>query len=129
MITDYQIGDILHFYNHVACKPKYHLLACLDPEPILLIINSEPSPFAQKNPKLLACHLEIKTADHSFLHHDSVVSCCEPCSGPEPGETIDLSGQLANHLFNDLYDAVSVSPTMSNRHKKMILVELDKLLS
>ena len=41
------------------------------------LINSEIHPYILKRPLLLACQVEIKASDYSFLDHDSYIACNE----------------------------------------------------
>lgn len=56
-------------------KPKYVVLACLAPTPLLLVINSQVNPNVEGDPARAGLHLELPVADYPFLDHDSFLDC------------------------------------------------------
>lgn len=56
-------------------KEKFLLLAGMNPEPLFFVINSEVNDYIQGRAELLDCQVPLKRHDHSFLPHDSWVSC------------------------------------------------------
>lgn len=42
------------------------------------MINSEINPYIQRRPRILACQVQLKGDDYSFLSHDSYANCAQP---------------------------------------------------
>ncbi|MBM3471639.1 MAG: hypothetical protein FJX75_00020 [Armatimonadetes bacterium] len=76
-------------------KPKYAVVVCTDPEPLLFLVNSRINPFIQRHPDLLAGQVPLKAADYPFLRHDSFLDCSEVKRFADPGE---IAGQLLADL-------------------------------
>lgn len=60
---------------------KFLIVAGVDKERILVcsvMINSQINQYIMKRPKMLACQLELKEAEYTFLSHDSYVNCAQP---------------------------------------------------
>jgi hypothetical protein len=72
-------GDILHLYVQSLRNPKhkYCVLGCIEPRPLLLLINSEVTEYKKGQPELMAGQLEIDAASHSCLQYDSWLDCTE----------------------------------------------------
>lgn len=121
MDSEYKIGSVLHYYCYVASKNKYHVVVCTEPELLTVLINTHLNNFVKNNPSLVACNAPIKQDDHSFLSHDSYVSCCDVYTGPRYGDKVDFVGYISKTTWRRIMKAVANSPTMSRRHKSWIL--------
>lgn len=125
---DVSVGSVLHFYSHVAGKPKFHVVVCLEPKKLGLLINSRPTDFALVRPTLMACQPTILQVEHpAFLTHDSIVDCCDaisiaqdiPCLKPE-----DHVGVLSKRAKQAVLNGVEASKTINRGDKEMILSAL-----
>lgn len=114
-------------------KDKFLLVACCEPELLVLIINSEINPFITERPELLACQVDIPHADHDFLHHDSFVNCVQThtafkMTSVRAAIVANYSkvykGRLADYVIRQVIEAVDRSEVMEGRHSKMIIQEL-----
>lgn len=56
-------------------KDKYLVLACVEPEPLFLVINSKINELIQRRAWLLQCQVRINQEDHHFLQHHSYIDC------------------------------------------------------
>ncbi len=76
-------------------KPKYVLLACLDPRPVVLVINSQVNPNVESDPARAGRHVKLSAADYAFLQHDSYLDCSK-------GYSIDCDTDVSGQLVCDL---------------------------
>ncbi|HKV37599.1 MAG TPA: hypothetical protein VJX67_00190 [Blastocatellia bacterium] len=115
-----------------AYQDKFLLLACVNPAPLYLVINSEPAAFIRANKALLDCQVCITKNDHSFLDHDSYVDCLKAYSIEqseverqvlsEMGKR--LKGRLSSKAVQAVLDAVADSPTLIRRDQLWIANDL-----
>jgi len=128
-----EIGDVLLLYcgHCTPPKPKYFIITVIEPEPILLFINSKLNNFIQNNPYLHPCHISIKYLEQNFLSHDSWVNCCEPClefSITDIERDLKYGGKhcgsLSNKGISNIIDGVKDSPVMKRKLKHRILNSL-----
>lgn len=127
-------GDILHLYVQSLRNPKhkYCLLACIEPRPLLLLINSEVTEYKKSRPELMAGQLEIDCASHSFLRYDSWLDCTETHGygreeldaecGADPKIIV---GHISARLQTRVVEVVRRSVTLSKRDISRILAALD----
>lgn len=127
-------GDVLYLHCDFTTPPKFKFMVVVCCEPLLvLLINSVVNPFIQQNPKLLQCQVELLQSTHDFLDWDSFVNCIEAHTA---FSLDDIKSRIATdygHVFKgrvtdiamkDVRAAISISPTMIRRHKKLILEAL-----
>jgi hypothetical protein len=76
-------------------KPKYVLVACLEPTPVLLLINSRLNPNVESDPARAGCHLRLNASDYPFLDHDSFLDCSKAYNLADDTE---VAGQLVADL-------------------------------
>ncbi|MCP4091514.1 MAG: hypothetical protein GY746_17250 [Gammaproteobacteria bacterium] len=119
----FQVGDVLHYYCYVASKEKFHVVVCITPEILTVLINSEINSFIKGKPRLMACNTVIRCSDHPFLNYDSYIFCCDTHVGPRSSDPVIHVGEISEAMWPDIIEAVKASPTMSRRHKKWILGE------
>lgn len=133
MASELRIGMVLHLFCNFTTPQKYNslILVCLNPKPLLLLINSKVNEFALIQPRLRQCHIPINMANYDFLDHDSFIDCSEAYDF----ELDDLHERLCSvnrvHLgdvsiedLNAIKNAVSESPLIVNRQKQWILASL-----
>ncbi len=137
-MEDYQIniGDVLYLRcGH--CNPpknKFFIIASLEPEPILLFINSRLNDFVNNNPNLKPCHVLIEQSEHTFLQYDSWVNCCAPCfefSLENIEQDMQYGGKhcgmLSNLAIDNILIGIKNSPTLEQKNKNRILASLTSI--
>lgn len=133
-MEEFEIADVLKlrcFFCKPEPKDKYFVVVSVEPEPILLFINSELNPFVARNPNLTPCHIEINGDAHEFLTHDSWINCCEPCIEftTEEIET-DLKyggencGKITKDTVKNIVAGIERSKTIKRKTKALILSSL-----
>ena len=129
-----RVGDILFLYVQSLRnpKPKYCVLASLEPRPLLFLINSELTNYKQAQPDLMAGQLEIDAQNHSFLRYDSWLDCAESHFydrerlGAEFEATPEiLVGHLSDAMLARVVEVVRCSRVLPKRDITQILMALD----
>src|SRR6185437_2009190 len=109
-------GSILHMYQPVACKNKFHvLIASMDDRSLGFIINSRPSPMIQRQPDLLRRQVLMPKSAHPFMAHDSFIACHDTVLLPTRDEliqglvdrTVDHVGYVATSLHGPIATAAA----------------------
>lgn len=124
-------GAVLFMHCDFTTPPKnkYLVVACCEPEMLVLVINSEINPFIARRDELLDCQVDVPRADHTFLDHDSFVNCIETHTAFNMTDVRDAivadyanvyKGRLANYVIRQVIDAVERSETMEVRHNNWI---------
>ena len=128
-----QTGDVVHVYVQSLRNPKhkYCVLVCIEPKPLLFLINSEVTEYKKTRPDLIAGQLEIDAAGHAFLNYDSWLDCTEthgyPLDQLEAEYNKDprmVIGRLSEALTARVIEAVKRSVTLSKRDIARILAAL-----
>lgn len=126
-------GDVVHVYVQSLRNPKhkYCVLACMEPKPLLFLINSEVTEYKKTRPDLMVGQLEIDAASHAFLNYDSWIDCTElhgyPLGQLEAEYNRDpkiVVGRLSEVLSARVIEAVKRSVTLSKRDIARILAAL-----
>ena len=127
-------GTILYLFCEFTSPPKfkYGILACIDPEPILLIINSEISSWLQQRPAMRDCQVTLRQEEYSFLRHDSFVDCTKAIRvfaltdlKSQLLEDLDrIKGQITRETREAIVYAVKTGNTIENRIKLWIIQAL-----
>jgi len=70
-------GAIVHCYCEFTnpAKHKFIVIGRAQPPTIVLLINSDISPWLQARPHLRDCQVGIRRSDHDFLEYDSFLDC------------------------------------------------------
>jgi hypothetical protein len=92
-------GRILHLHCSFTTPPKdkFVVIAALEPEPILFVINSEINKWLQDRPDLRDRQTTLHQSDHRFLGRDSFLNCTEAIRKVPLSE---IEGQLVQNLDN-----------------------------
>jgi hypothetical protein len=121
----------VHFSNPPP-KEKFLVIARVHAETLAFAINSRPTEFIRRNPKLLACQVQIGCGSHTFLSYDSYIDCTDPIhlKTHEIEERIlsdvrRVKGEIAQDVRQYVIDAVKRSPTMTRDLRRELLNELD----
>lgn len=121
-------GDIVfvHVNSLQNPKEKFAVLACLDPQPMLLLISTELTGFKQNNPVLRAEQIVVDCKSHPCLRYDSWLDCTEPhsCGGLlmlfEANPKVRV-GHVSPGLRANIIEVVASSKTLSQRNIKRFL--------
>lgn len=125
-------GAVVKMFCDFTTPPKYKylMIACVSPELLVFVINSEIDPFIRKNPDLLADQVDIPQADHLFLEHDSILNCIQA------HQEIDLTylhhsislnydevyqGHIASYCLRNVLDVVENSKNLTKKVKEQII--------
>jgi hypothetical protein len=123
-------GAVLHLFQPIAGKAKYHvLIASADERSLGFIINSRPSPFIMRNLDLQRRQVLMGHATHPFMHHDSFIACHDTVSLPPRERLVDgmLKGQVdhvgavARELHAQIAAAARGSPLIATREAALIV--------
>jgi hypothetical protein len=107
-------------------------VACLEPKPILLLINSSINPFVVRTTELNACQVLIDAAGHGYMRSDSWIDCSQPFGYARDwidaalGENPRLHlGRISDTVRRDLVNCVHNTQLLPERKKRQILDALD----
>jgi hypothetical protein len=123
-------GDVVHVYVQSLRNPKhkYCVLACMEPKPLLFLINSELTEYKKTRPDLMAGQLEIDAAAHAFLNYDSWLDCTELHGYPLDQLQVEycrdpriVVGRLSEVLTMRVIEVVKRSMTLPKRDIARIL--------
>ncbi|MGP3160124.1 hypothetical protein ACTVR5_15890 [Serratia marcescens] len=110
-------------------KNKFLVVACCEPEMLVLVINSEINAFIAKRENLLDCQVDVPQADHAFLQYDSYVNCVETHTAFNMTDirgaiiadyAAVYKGRLADYVIRNVIEAVDKSETMEPRYCRWI---------
>src|SRR2546426_997665 len=70
-------GAVLRLFCPFTTPPKekYCILVCIEPQPVVFVVNSEISRWLRQRPALRDCQVTLHHEQHPFLEHDSYVNC------------------------------------------------------
>ncbi len=126
-------GRVLLLYCDFTIPPKdkFLVLACIEPEPLFLVINSQLSEFIRKREWLLQCQVSIKHEDHPFLKHHSYIDCtsAHKVTSRDIYEQLEkdikkVKDEISKDTRDQIRAAVKFSKTLPARHKLDILAAL-----
>jgi len=126
-----QVGQILHLFWIVANKPKFFVIACIEPL-LLFVINSGINQFKRTHPDHLACQVKINCSEHTCFNSDSYIDCTQIITDfdIERIKTIlsvnlsDIKSVLSNVTKQEIIKAISASRLLSNINKNYIINSL-----
>lgn len=114
-------------------KPKYLVLACIEPKLLCFLINTEIHSYIKKRPHLLQCQILMSQASHSFLDYDSFIDCKEvielSLDDVKNQVLLDMSRvkeEISAEVKSTIIKTISASSTITPRLKKWILDSLKK---
>ena len=132
---DIEVGFVLlmHCADCTPPKPKYFIVVSTDPEPILLIINSDLNSYVNTHSHLLDCNLQITKEENDFLKHDSWLNCCNSYQGftiEDIERDLKYGGKycgcLTNSILSKILTSVSNSQVMKRKTKARILNSINE---
>lgn len=88
--TVLKVGQVFHI-TCVACnpqKPKFHVLARIEPSPAFFLINSNPTAYQLAREHLMSSIIQVTPAQLAFLTHDSWLDCTQTMGG-HSAETLE----------------------------------------
>jgi hypothetical protein len=129
-------GDVLKLFFETTTPRKWKrcVVACLEPKPVLLLINSRVNPFVIDRPELRACQVLLDAANHQFMRYDSWIDCSDPFgyqrdwidSAVTQDPAATLLGRISATVRQDIIACVENTPLLSARQKKHILDGLEE---
>ena len=123
-------GDVVRLFLHVTKPPKIKrcVVACLEPSPILLLINSEINALLLKNEELRALQVLIDTANHDFMSRDSWIDCSQQFGYPVEwlrreiqNDPRQLLGTISETTRREIIACVTNSRILSPKKKCQII--------
>ena len=127
-------GDVLKLFFQTTTPPKWKrcVVACLEPNPVLLLINTNVNPFVNDTPELKACQVLIDCASHQFMRSESWIDCSQLFGYPRnwieaavAGEPRQHLGRISDVVRRDIMNCVHNTPLLSERKKRVILDGLE----
>jgi len=139
LIRNLRVGSVL--YTHCSfCTPpknKYLLVVSLEPNLLVLVINSRINPFYYTN-NTAQYHVTISKTDHSFLQHDSYANCIDANTAFKLDDCRQQmvenyknfhKGWVTDNCLKNVLDAVSQQKVMRKAHKEEIISSLKSRLN
>ncbi len=128
-------GCVIKLFCHTTKRPKEKrlMIASVNPDFLLFLINSEVPNFKEKSPHLKVQQISLKVNDNQeFLDHDSWLDCSEVFREFSVNEvkeillndTSRILGKLNDDTISKLMDSVSDSETLEQRHINAILSDI-----
>jgi hypothetical protein len=122
-------GVVLRMHQPIAEKIKRHvLIAASGDRSLAFIINSNPSPFLQRQPYLLRRQVLMSKAEHPFMQHDSYIAChdtvrldpIDALAAGLVGGSVRRLGFIRDDLWESICVASAGSRLISPRDQKLI---------
>lgn len=126
-------GRVLHLHCQFANKEKFVVLTCVNPDPLVLVINSRVHPFVANRPDLNRCQVVIDQASHEFLSHDSIIACHEvermglrDIHDQVNADPSRIKSMVSDQVQDGIVSAVKHAPTITGRDQDRVLAAMDK---
>ncbi len=128
-------SHVIKLFCHTTRRPKEKrlVIASINPELLLFVINTDIPRFKEKTPHLKRQQISLKVKDNQeFLDHDSWLDCSEAFREFNIGEvkeillndTSRILGKLSDEIISQVMDVVSESETLEQRHINAILSDI-----
>lgn len=135
----FQAGAVIKLDCDFTTPPKAKRLlvvAANRGRPLLFVINTSPTDFAKKRPRLIDQHLPLARADENFLDHDSYLDCStaydnfdkEDIEKVLVDDTTLILGKLSSETAERIVELIADSPTLSRAQINEISGEIATLL-
>jgi hypothetical protein len=119
-----------HFTN--PPKEKRLVIVGLNPELLLLVVNTNIPRFYQNKPHLSCQQIILEKQKENFLHHDSWLDCSEVIREFEIEEIKEILvndsarilGELSDETISRIMDVVADSETLEQRHINSIISDI-----
>lgn len=113
-------------------KNKQMLLVCINPRPLLLMVNSQIHPYIRSKPYLKSCQVLLSVNQHFFLAHDSYVDCRNVCSTFSITDIVTqiraderrMKGFISEDAQEQVIAAIKFCPVLEKHYKESILAEV-----
>lgn len=113
-------------------KPKLLVVACVEPQLLFFVINSEIPGFVQRRRHLQVCEVQIDRANHDFLDHDFYIDCQQAIDSFTPAEVEaallrdmrELKGTISASVKDQVLAAVKACPVLPRGKKSWIIAAL-----
>jgi len=124
-------GRVLHLNCAFAEKEKFVVLGSVNPEALILMINSRVHRYVAERPELARCQVTIDQASHTFLTYDSIVACHEvqTMSLQDIYEQIQadpsrIKTEISDDVRGEILAAVKHARTIPRQHQDQMLTAL-----
>lgn len=112
------------------------IVAARRERPLFFLINTEPTPYAKRTPRLSSQQLQMLKASETFLDHDSWVDCSNAFDDFELAEIEHtlasnmrlILGVISKEAAAGIIERIADSETLEQRHINEISMELSELL-
>jgi hypothetical protein len=131
-VRNVQPGAVIRINCNFTVPPKMKRLfvACVSPNPVLLIINTTPNAFVLK--RLMHLQVLLAATENNFLNHDSFVDCSNPKRDFSQADLLtavtkdvkSFLGRVSGRGIADIVKAVSHATTIEPGLKRLILETL-----
>lgn len=125
------LGRFFIFNAMIPPKPKWVVLVCVNPRPLVLLINSRVTRLYQSDPELLNCQILLEPKDQPFLVHDSYLDCAiafeidqERVEQELLADMTKIQTQLSKEVLDLIIEKVADSPRMPPRHQGWIITDI-----
>ena len=123
-------GKVLYLFSEFVEPPKekFLLLSCMEPEPLVFVINSQINPFIKRDQHLFDCQVQLNASNYTFLDHDSYINCSQILSigmniiiDQVSSDLGRIKGEINMQTKQSVIQSVNRCRTISLAHKKLIL--------
>lgn len=125
-------GRVLHLNCDFAGKEKFVVLGSLNPEALVLVINSRVHPYIAGKPDLARCQVSIDQASHDFLNRDSIVAChrahamgLHEVYRQIQSDPSRIKTMVSDNVREEIVSAVKHARTIPRQHQEQLLAALD----
>lgn len=138
LANNLRVGAVL--YKHcdftTPPKPKYMVVASMEPRLLVLLINSKVNQFYFTN-HLDQYHVLVPKEEHDFLRHDSFANCIQAHSAFDITDVRNevvadyqqvFAGFLTEPCLENVYHAVKGNNILRSGHQKEIVASIEEQL-
>lgn len=128
-------GRVLLLYCDFTTPPKdkFLVLAAVEPELLLFVVNSQVNEFIRRRDHLMQCQVEIGHEEHQFLNRHSFIDCtmAHDIALRDIYEQLEadinrLKGEITQSVREQIVAAVKFAKTLSAKQRTGILSALDQ---
>ncbi len=133
----FKAGIVVRLFCNFTEPPKHKLLligaATCEP-PLFFVLNTEPTEYAMRNPRLRDQQKPIKKESNGFLNHDSFIDCSTAHDNFSLAEieqalindTTLILGSICPETVRVVLESLADSETLSPIHINQIGMELSQ---
>jgi len=113
-------------------KNKHMLLVCINPRPLLFMVNSQIHPYIRSKSYLKSCQVLLSVNQHFFLAHDSYADCRNVCTTFSITDIVTqvraderrMKGFISEQAQEQVIAAIKFCPVLERHYKESILAEV-----